>query len=148
MGYAFLLDEDVRAAKSLFPKGRAKTVTDLGLRSDAADREVVLAAWEGRYIIVTGNADDFIPEIMRFLKKTKKAECHELFGLVVLPNGYLTQKRILGRAANTLRFGGRKLTWADIWRDNYFVRVGKSGSPEVKRFPRCQFCRKLELNTR
>ena len=86
--YGFLLDRDVSRAEGLFPAKRARTVTQVGLKENATDAEIVMKAWERNLTIVTGNGDDFIREMNKFQARTKRADCHDMFGLVVLPNGY------------------------------------------------------------
>ena len=116
LSYGFLLDRDVSKAASLFPKKRTKTIADIGLPQNATDTEIVKAAWERQLTIVTGNGDDFVREITRFLAQTKKAfdGCHEVFGLIVLPNGYERQRRILQNIEQTLRLGKEAITWTDV----------------------------------
>lgn len=149
LSYGFLLDRDVSKAASLFPKKRTKTIADigLGLPQNATDTEIVKAAWERQLTIVTGNGDDFVREITRFLAQTKKASdgCHEVFGLIVLPNGYERQRRILQNIEQTLRLGKEAITWTDVAYRNCYVRVKRSGGTEVKRFPRCFCCQKNEM---
>lgn len=144
--YGFLLDRDVSKAVSLFPKKRTKTLADVGLSEDAKDAEIVERAWARELIIVTGNGDDFVREINAFQSGTKRKDCHELYGLVVLPNGYEHQKRLLQGLEGKLRLGSERLTWFDVAQKNCFVRVKKGGKPEVKRFKRCFYCQKLELS--
>jgi hypothetical protein len=143
--YGFLLDRDVSKVVSLFPKKRTKTLADVGLSEKARDSEIVKEAWERRLTIVTGNGDDFVREIEAFQNRTKRNDCHELHGLVVLPNGYEHQKRLLQGLEGKLRLGNEMLTWSDVAQKNCLVRVKKSGKPEVKRFKRCFYCQKLEL---
>jgi hypothetical protein len=143
--YGFLLDRDVSKAASLFPRKRTKTLIDVGLSEKAKDSEIVREAWERELTIVTGNGDDFIQEINAFQDRTTRADCHELFGLVVLPNGYEHQRRLLQGLEDKLRLGSEKLTWTDVAQKNCLVRVKKNGKPEVKLFKRCFYCQKLEL---
>jgi hypothetical protein len=147
LSYGFLLDRDVSKAASHFPKKRTKTIADVGLPPNATDAEIVREAWERQLTIVNGNGDDFVREINGFLAQTKKASdgCHEVFGLVVLPNGYERQRRILQNIEATLRPGKEKLTWADVAYRNCYVRVKRTGGTEVKRFRRCIYCLKNEL---
>src|SRR5437016_6263029 len=93
--YGFLLDRDVSKVVSLFPRKRTKTLADVGLSERARDSEIVREAWERDLTIVTGNGDDFVREINAFQGRTTRADCRELYGLVVLPNGYEHQKRLL-----------------------------------------------------
>jgi hypothetical protein len=87
-------DRDVSKAASLFPRKRTKTIADIGLLQNASDAQIVKEACDRQLTIVTGNGDDFVKEINKFLAQTKKASdgCHEVFGLVVLPNGYERQR--------------------------------------------------------
>jgi len=142
--YGFLLDRDVSKAASLFPRKRTKTIADIGLQQDATDAEIVRAAWERDLTIVTGNGDDFTREIQKYLSQTKRNECHEMRGLVVLPNGYERQRRLLQDVERTLRLGNEKLTWAKVADKDCYVRVKRTGGTEVSRFPRCFFCQRNE----
>jgi len=138
--YKFLIDRDVEKVASLFPRGRVLTLQKLRLPENASDQEIVRAAWERECIIVTANGDDFISAIHEFQKKTKEKECHELNGLVVLPNEWETQRRLVKDAEKKLRFGSEKVAWFDVWNRNLCVRVKKDGNCEVKRFPQCLYC--------
>lgn len=142
--YGFLLDRDVSKAASLFPKKRTKTIADIGFPTDAADSKIIKEAWERKLIIVTGNGDDFVKEIQKFLDQTKRDECHEMYGLLVLPNGYERQKRLLQNIEERLKLGKEKLSWADVADRNCCVKVTRLGAAEVRRFPRCFFCQKNE----
>ena len=143
--YGFLLDRDVSKTASLFPRRRLKTLADVGLPETARDSEIVREAWERGLTIVTGNGDDFVREINAFQARTTRGECHEVYGLVVLPNGYEHQKRLLQGLEDKLRLGSERLTWMDIAQKNCFVKVKKNEKPEVRRFKRCFYCQKLEL---
>ena len=142
--YGFLLDRDVSKAAPLFPKKRTKTIADIGLLQDAPDSEIIKEAWERRLTIVTGNGDHFVKEIQKFLAQTKRDECHEMYGLLVLPNGYERQKRLLQEIEGRLKLGKERLSWADVADRNCCVKVTRLGAIEVRRFPRCFFCQKNE----
>jgi hypothetical protein len=147
LSHGFLLDRDVSKAAPLFPAKRTKTIADVGLPQNASDALIVKEAWQRQLTIVTGNGNDFVKEINRFLAQTKKTPdgCHEVFGLIVLPNGYERQRRILQNVEATLKLGTEKLTWADVAARNCYVRVKRTGGTEVKRFPRCFYCLKNEM---
>jgi hypothetical protein len=147
LSHGFLLDKDVSKAASLFPPKRTKTIADVGLPPNASDAQVVKEAWERQLTIVTGNGVDFVKEIRKLLAQTKKASdgCHEVFGLMALPNGYERQRRILQNVEATLRLGNEKLTWAEVAARNCYVRVKRTDGAEVKRFPRCFYCLKNEM---
>jgi hypothetical protein len=108
--YGFLVDRDVAKAASSFPPKRTRTTIQAGLPDDAADEMIVELACERRWIIVTGNGDDFIRKILRYQTRTAKQECHDLSGLIILPNGFEVQKRVLKDVEKRLRFGGKHIT--------------------------------------
>jgi hypothetical protein len=147
LSHGFLLDRDVSKAASFFPKKRTKTIADVGLPPGASDAQIVKEAWERQLTIVTGNGVDFVREITKFLAQTKKASdgCREVFGLIVLPNGYERQRRLLRNVEATLRLGNKKITWAEVAYGNCYVRVKRTGGTEVKRLPRCLYCLKNEM---
>jgi hypothetical protein len=140
--YGFLFDRDVSKASSLFPASRVRTVAEAGLPDDATDAAIVRKAWELRLTVVTANGDDFVSEFNEFLSQTKRTDCHDMFGLVILPNGYENQRRSLKGIEKKLRLDGRRVTWAVVADKDCCVRVKKEGNPEVTRFPRCFYCRK------
>lgn len=142
--YGFLLDRDVAKAASLFPYKRTKTIEDVGLTQNAPDSEIVRTAWSLELTIVTGNGDDFKREFLKFLSQTTRKECHEMRGLVVLPNGFEHQRRFLHGIEKTLRLGREKLTWADVADLDCYVKLQRSGRATISRFPRCFFCKKNE----
>jgi hypothetical protein len=142
--YGFLIDRDVAKAASFFPRKRTRTTLQMGLPEDTGDDVIVKLAWERQWIIVTGNGDHFIHQILKFQTKTEKKECHDLSGLIILPNGFEVQKWLLREIEKKLRFGGKQITWADVWYKNYCVRVLKNGNAEITTFPKCLYCRKLQ----
>jgi hypothetical protein len=144
--HGFLLDRDVAKAKDLFPAKRTKTMEDVGLPPDAPDSELVFEAWNRKLILVTGNGKDFKREIEHFLRGTKRKLCHEVYGLLVLPNGYERQKRFVRTIESKLRLGKDRLTWADVFDRNLHVQVDRSGAVSVREFPRCAYCLKLQEN--
>ncbi len=123
MDYGFLLDRNVSKVAPLFPAKRSRTIAQVGLLENATDSQIVRKAWDLRLTIVTANGDDFIKEIAKFHDQTKRANCHEMFGLVVLQNGYENQRRLLQRAGEKLRLGTEKLNWKDVAFKNCCVRL-------------------------
>ena len=142
--YKFLIDNDSQAASRFFPDKRAISLSQAKLDSSASDAEVVAAAWDMECIIVTANGQDFEKEIKQFLQKTQREDCHDLFGLVVIPNAAAIQNRVLPGLAGKLRFNGKSITWDDVWRKNYLVRVHSSGNVDVRELGRCFYCKKIE----
>jgi hypothetical protein len=136
----FLLDEDVKALKSLFPRKRVKTLAQVRLRPDSKDTDIVLKAWNRGFTIVTANGDDFRKAITDFQQRGV-SECACLWGLVLLPSGEEVQRRLLTNlkaVERRLRFGGKSITWRDVRRENYEVRFPRSGPPRVVPLPRCK----------
>jgi len=131
--YGFLLDHNVSAIASLFPGKRARTLAQIGLRETARDEDIVRIAWELEMTIVTVDGDDFLKECTNFQNQTKRKDCHEMFGLVVLPNGYENQKRVLQTVRRHLRLSGARVSWRDVALKNLYVRVRKDGRAEIKR---------------
>jgi hypothetical protein len=140
--YRFLVDRDVSKASSFFPPKRICTIAKVGLSQDANDAQIVEAAWERGLTIVTGNGDDFIREINRFQFRTKSKFCRELFGLVILPNGYEIQRRVLPALEARLRLNGARVNWADVAYQNLSVRLKKDGTVDVTELPQCSYCKK------
>jgi hypothetical protein len=143
--YRFLVDRDVEKAVPHLPRKSALTFKKLGLQDNASDALVVQTAYERECIILTANEQDFLAAIKEFQRHTAKRTCRELRGLVVLPSGYESQRRILIEAAGRLRFGGKPITWADVAEQNYFVKLKRGGAPEVRRLPRCFYCARAEV---
>lgn len=142
--YGFLIDRDVAKAAVLFPRKRTRTTLQMGLREDATDAEIVEVACDRQRIIVTGNGDDFVTEILEYQRRTERKICHDLSGLVILPNGFEVQRRIVPGIEDKLRFSGQRVSWSDVWYKNYCVRILKSGSAEITTFPKCLYCQKLQ----
>jgi hypothetical protein len=144
--YRFLLDRDVSKAASLFPARRTRTIAEVGLAENTKDAAVVERAWELEATIVTANGDDFLREARKFLRSTKRNDCHDLFGLVILPNKYEIQKRTLDELGSRLRFRNSRISWDEVWRQNLCVRVKTTGNPEVTQLPRCFYCQKASAS--
>jgi hypothetical protein len=116
----------------------------MGLAKNAPDETIVKLAWERGWTIVTGNGDDFSEKIIEFQRKVERKVCHDLSGLIILPNGFEAQKRAMSGVERKLRFEGKRITWADVWSENYCVRLKKSSDPVITQFPKCLYCRKLQ----
>lgn len=142
-GHRFLFDRDAAKAQGLFPKRRSVSMADVGLADNATDRAIVERACSDKYIVVTCNGDDFVREFERYLSQTKKRkECHDMSGLVILPNGYEIQRRVLRGLEKKLRLDGRKIDWKDVSEKDCCVKVEKNGDVKVTRFKRCFYCEK------
>lgn len=60
--------------------------------------------------------------------------CHDLWGLLVVPDGSITQARTLRNLSERLRFGGKIITWQDVTEKNLYVRTKRFGNPEIRPF--------------
>lgn len=143
--YKFIIDNNCRNAAKFFPSRRIVTLEKAGLNARASDREIVEVASDRRWIVVTANGDDFIAEIKRYLSQSTKLVCHDLYGLVIIPNDYQLQQRALPRLEERLHFDGRHIGWKDVWELDCCVRVTKSGKAQIARFERCFYCKKSGL---
>jgi hypothetical protein len=68
-------------------------------------------------------------------------DCHDLFGLVILPNEYEAQRRAIREVKGKLRLGREKVSWRDVWKNNLCVRLKKLGLPDVSPLARCRYCK-------
>jgi hypothetical protein len=71
----FLLDEDVKALKSLFPKKGVKTLAQVRLKPGTPDSDIARKAWDRGFTIVTANADHFRKAITDFQERGGAGEC-------------------------------------------------------------------------
>ena len=133
----FLLDEDVQglANSGVLPRKRVMTLADVGLQSGADDKDIVERAYDRGLTIVTANRDHFRKAIMDFQQRGRSGECSCLYGLIALPTGKEVQERLLKSASGQLRFGGKSLTWKDVWRRNVEVRLMHTGRPRISTLP-------------
>jgi len=146
--YRFLFDRDVEAAASVFPALRVLTLARVGLPPTATDEAIIDAACTRRCIIVTANGKDFRPAAVKYIRQSSvrgQGRCHDLHGLVVLPTGLETQRRLLREGAQRMRYGGERVSWADVWGRSYYVRLARDGPAEVNPLPRCRVCQQREM---
>jgi hypothetical protein len=141
--YKFLFDNDSHAAAKFFPEKRVITLAQAKVSTAASDAEIVARARELGAIIVTANGEDYEKEIKRFLQKSQRNDCYDLFGLVVIPNPAAIQERVLPGLGAKLRFSGKAISWDDVWRENYLVRVHSDSAVDVRELGRCFYCKKL-----
>jgi uncharacterized protein DUF5615 len=123
--YRFLIDSCVAKAGSLIPAStdRILYLENIGLPKNAADSVIVERAAEEEAIIVTANRGDFLRAIETYQKKQMRDACHDLFGLVILPNIYAIQERLVPNLTNKLRFEGSPITWRHVQINNLCVRL-------------------------
>jgi hypothetical protein len=146
--YRFLLDRDVQAVADALPASRVLTLEKVGLPTTASDDAIIDVACERRCIIVTANGRDFRPKAVAYIRQSSRrsqGRCHDLSGLVVLPSGLETQRRLLREAPRRMRYGDRPVTWLDVWGRSYYVRLKESGLAGVSPLPRCRVCESREI---
>jgi len=147
--YRFLFDRDVEAAADALPASRVLTLAKVGLHASASDDTIIDVACTKRCIIVTANGQDFHPAALKYISQSsrrRQGRCHDLRGLVVLPTGLETQRRLLREAPQRMRYGGRCVTWGDVWARSYYVRLAKNGPAQIDTLPRCQVCEQNEID--
>jgi len=142
-GYKFIFDNNCEKAATFFPKRRIITLKQARLNPKCTDRKIVEIASENQWIIVTVNGDDFISEINRYLKQTKKSECHDLSGLVILPSDHEVQRHAMRNIENKLMLDGKHIGWKEVWKLDCCVRITK-GVVRITRFDRCFYCKRNE----
>src|SRR6266436_5468363 len=149
--YRFLLDRDVQAVADALPASRVVTLAKVGLPATASDDAIIDKACMHRCIIVTANGGDFVPKAVAYIRQSSRrsqGRCHDLSGLVVLPNGLETQRRLLRKAPQRMRDpDGRPVTWLDVWARSYHVKLNRGGHA-VRPLPRCRVCESREIGRR
>jgi len=147
--YKFLIDNDSSSTAKYFPRKRVITISQAKLEPNALDAKVVERAYDLECIIVTANGQDFEAAMRKFLSRTQRKDCHDLFGLVVIPNQAAIQSCVLPGLAWKLRLDGKSISWDDVWRKNLLVRVRKDGVVDVRNeLGRCFYCKKIEAQQR
>ena len=141
--FKFLLDNDVRHLFACFPSKQTVQLEDVGLDRSASDEDIVAAASENGYVIVTNNRSDFEREVPSKIAESskKKLGCTQVHGLViVLPSDRLKQERAIDRASKQLRFEDRPITWKDVNELCLKVVIEETGRATVTKLPRCPHC--------
>jgi hypothetical protein len=124
--------------KTDFREDVTETTLECGLKPHADDMEVIDLASRRHAILVT--VDVKIIQKCKDYQDRSSRGC--LYGLMMLPDGILIQRRIL----EELRAGtkqmhhsryDRPLTWADIHDDNLLVKAHRSGDPDVGELCKC-----------
>jgi hypothetical protein len=133
----FLLDHMVLGLKPEFREGITETILDGGLKPDADDMEVIDLALIRHAILVTADVG-ILPKCKVYQDRSR--DC--LYGLLLLPDGIETQRRLLSdlrEGTKQMRHAryDRPLTWADVHHDNLVVKVYKSGDPNVEELCNC-----------
>jgi hypothetical protein len=138
--FLFLVDQNCNHLRALFPKGRAKSLVDVGLREQSSDGEILAFASEREFIIVTENDVDFVRAMKRVCARSggRGKLCGDACGMLVVPSGLAKlEYRELSRK---LRYKGHPLGWQEVARLD--LRVSVSG--EASDLPRCPECDRNE----
>jgi hypothetical protein len=133
----FLLDHAVLALKPEFREGITETILDGGLKANADDMEVIDLAAIRHAILVTADVG-----ILQKCKVYQDRSRDCLYGLLLLPDGFEIQKRLLSdlrQGTKQMRHAryDRPLTWADVHHDNLLVKVHRNGDPGVEELCTC-----------
>ena len=141
--FKFMLDRGVNHLIDLFPPKRVVSTETLGLRDNLPDDEVVGYASEHSHLLVASNRRDFVRDAAKHIAQSTKSKtgCRRVSGMILLvPNDEMTQRRILKGLESRLVFEGKRITFADIHRDDLLVTVEANGMSRVSRLPRCPHC--------
>jgi len=144
--YRFPIDRSVAKAGSLIPASsdRVLYLRDIGRAENAADFVIVEWAADEQVIIVRANGRDFLGAVDLYQKKQMWNECHDLYGLLILPNHYESQRRFLPKVTDKLRFEGRPITWRHVQISNLAVRLTDDGRVKVTPLARCRYYSELD----
>ena len=128
----------VVALKPDFRDGVTETTLECGLKPHADDMEVIDLASRRHAILVT--VDVKIINKYRDFQGRSSRGC--LYGLLMLPDGILIQRRILEEIKTGVKqmrhpHYDRPLTWADIHGNNFLVKAHKDGDPDVEDLCNC-----------
>jgi hypothetical protein len=106
------------------------------------DPETVHEAWNEYRTIVTSDESDFIRFILEHQKRDSGRRCQDCWGLLLLPSGEIARQRLLPHVKNGVSLGGSVIPWRAIGYANLCVSLHVDGSIGVRRFRRCDYCRR------
>lgn len=115
-------------------------------RPRALDSQNVVRAYNDELTVVTNNANDYLWEFNKFQRKLQRNECHELVGLVIVPNKQFEAEPFWNSIKRGVVHAGRKVTWREV-RD-YNLVVGppdEHGRARLRRFEQCFYCKKYGM---
>lgn len=131
----FLIDLNVRDTLALF--GKKARIT-----SYQHDHETVHEAWEESRTIVSCNEADFIRYILEHSKRDSGKRCQDCWGLLVLPPDQIVRSRAIKNVKNGIRAGGEIIPWSLIAFANLCVSLHADGTVGVRKFRRCEYCKR------
>lgn len=139
----FLLDKDSHHLAAVIG---GITYAQADVPEQHEDLQIVEKAWDLERTIVTCNQSDYVRDIYKFQRKQQESICHDLYGLLIVPNPRLETERLWAKIRHGIQVtGGPNLSWNEVNDHNLYVRVTKSGRPEIRRFPICHYCVKFKL---
>jgi hypothetical protein len=138
--YRFLIDRSSAKAHSLFPDRRTLSLGEANLSEETSDAAIVERAAELQAIIVTANGRDFLQAIETHQKKHIRDECQDLYGLIIIPNHYAIQERLVPKLGDKLRFDSAAISWGHVQINNLCVRLTDDGQVKVTALSRCRYC--------
>lgn len=131
----FLIDLNVRDTLPLF--GRKARIT-----SHKRDEETVHEAWEESQMIVTCNEADFIRFILEHSKRDSGKTCQDCRGLLVVPADAIVMSRVIKSAKKGVWTGVETLPWSLVAYTNLCVSLHSDGGIGVRKFRRCEHCKR------
>ena len=130
-----LIDHDVAFSRDWF----GGLVAD-GRRTDS---EITTEAWNTLKTAVTANGSVFVRAFLNHHRRhpCTKSGCHDLNGLIVIPNHEFRARNALVAAdkLRSLRLGRSPLTWDDVHEYNLYAKYHADGTVDLKRFPLCRY---------
>jgi hypothetical protein len=137
--FLFLLDQNCNHLKPSFPKGRAKTLADVGVSEQSTDTEILAFASEREFLIVTENDRDFLRAMKHACSRSggKGKICGDAWGMLVVPSG-LGSFDYRG-LSKRLRYKGHPVGWQEIAQFNLRV-AATARDGNVTGLPRCPEC--------
>lgn len=132
----FLVDLNVQDAVALL--GKKARIT-----SYQHDHETVHEAWLESRTIVSCNEADFIRYILEHSKRDSGKTCQDCWGLLVVPSDGIVRSRVIKNVKNGIRIpGGEVLPWSLIAFVNLCVSLHADGTVNVRKFRRCEYCKR------
>lgn len=132
----FLIDLNVQDTLPLF-KGRAR------ITAYRHDHETVHEAWDGSRTIVTCNEIHFVRYILEHSKRDSGKTCQDCWGLLIVPSDAIVRTRVIKKVLkNGVRIGGERIPWSIIAYLNLCVSLRSEGKVDVRKFRRCEHCKR------
>jgi hypothetical protein len=131
----FLIDLNVQDTLAIF--GKKARIT-----SYQHDDETVHEAWEESRTIVSCNEADFVRYILGHSKRDSGKRCQDCWGLLIVPSNSIVRNRLIRKVKNGIRIGGDIIPWSLIAFANLCVSLHADGTVNVRKFRRCEYCKR------